>query len=216
MLTLPPMRLFLQSLLLLCISTFALCQNSDEDFTLVRKSPEEGIYVYERWIDFNDVNPPYKAREVKSDFPVDATIEEAVGLLKNEKRIKEWQHHVSEFAVFPTDDTATWFEYSYHDIPWPVSDQDHYLQYTVKSAEKDHVHITFESKVSNKFPVKEDVTRMHLSGSWTFTRKSDGSTHASYRIMSKPIGIPRMFTDPVIRNNIMTTISRYREILGEK
>jgi hypothetical protein len=193
--------------------TFA--QVSDEDFTLVRKS--ERIVVYERWLTFHDANPPYKAREVKGDFEIKATIEEAIALLKSEKRIRDWQTHVSEFAVYPSDDTSTWHEYSYHDIPWPVSDQDHFLEYQVQpGSTPDNVFITFQSKVHPKFPAKEDVTRMTLSGSWRFTRLEANRIKASYRIISKPIGIPRIFTDPVIRNNIMTTIESYVEILEGK
>ena len=207
------MRVNVLLLILFIISDFCYAQ-TDEDFTLVRKSEDHGIYVYERWIEFNDSKPPYKAREVKGDFPLSGSIPDAVKLLKDEKRIKEWQHHVSDFAVFPSHDTAIWYEYSYHDIPWPVSDQDHYLRYSIIESSEEKVFITFESIRNDKFPEKEDVTRMHLSGSWTFTKKLDGKVMASYRIQSKPIGIPRIFTDPVIRNNIMTTIERYMDILN--
>jgi hypothetical protein len=193
-------------------------QDSDSDFSLVRKDEEHGIFVYERWIDFPKSNPPIRAREVKGDFIVHSTVAEALHLLQNEMRIKEWQDHVSEFKVYLTDDTSSWKEYSYHDIPWPVSDQDHFLEYRIDPASTpEKIFITFETKVDNNLaPVREDVTRMNLAGSWLFERIDDHRIHATYRILSKPSSIPRIFTDPVIRNNIMTTIRRYIDILEKK
>ena len=53
-------------------------------------------------------------------------------LLQDEEKIQQWQSHVSELKVYLERDTMNWMEYSYHDIPWPVSDQDHYLKYTIE------------------------------------------------------------------------------------
>lgn len=213
------MRNIVQTLCLLTlVFQNTLAQDSDADFTLVRKDEAHGIYVYERWINFPSSNPPLRAREVKGDFAIHSTVSEAIALLKNESRIRDWQDHVTEFKVYPTDDTATWREYSYHDIPWPVSDQDHFLQYDIQEGSTpEKVFIRFETRVDNKLaPKRKDVTRMHLSGSWLIEKTGNNRIHASYRILSKPIGIPRIFTDPVIRSNIMTTIREYIRILEEQ
>jgi len=204
----------------LCLSalfvhtTFA--QDSDADFSLVKH--DDRIYVYERWITFPKSQPPIRAREVKGEFKITSTISAAVALLKNEKRIKDWQDHVTEFKVYPSNDSTTWREYSYHDIPWPVSDQDHFLEYKIDPVSTpERMFITFESIIDDSLaPEREDVTRMKLSGSWLIEKTGEGKIKVSYRILSKPIGIPRIFTDPVIRNNIMTTIRRYMEILEGK
>src|SRR6476620_2398071 len=108
------------------LATFVMsagAQNSeiDKPFTLIKD--KDNITVYERWIHFPKTNPPVEAREVKGVFYVKASLDEAVALIKNESKIQNWQTHVSKFKVYPQNDTM-WFEYSYHDIPWPVSDQD--------------------------------------------------------------------------------------------
>jgi hypothetical protein len=211
------MRIILQTLCLSALlfhTTFG--QDSDADFSLVKH--DDRIYVYERWINFPKTQPPVRAREVKGDFTIHSTVSDAVALLKNEKRIRDWQDHVTEFKVYKTDDTATWKEYSYHNIPWPVSDQDHLLEYRIEpTSTPDRVFITFESIVDDTLaPEREDVTRMKLAGSWLIEKAGDGKIRASYRILSKPIGIPRIFTDPVIRSNIMTTIRSYMAILEGK
>jgi hypothetical protein len=54
---------------------------------------------------------------------------------------------------------------------------------------------------------------MELSGSWTWEQITPTRTKATYRILSKPSGIPKWLTDPIIRNNIMTTIEGYIALL---
>lgn len=189
--------------------------SSDEKgFTLVKE--KDNVSIYERWITFPKSNPPVEAREVKGVFYARATIEEAFALLRNESKIEKWQSHVSKFKVYPQTDT-TWYEYSYHDIPWPVSDQDHFLVYEIEEhIPRKRLFITFESFVHPTLgPVDDDAARMTLAGSWLYENK-DEKLKITYRILSMPSGIPRIFTDPVIRNNMMSTIKSYVKLLEEK
>lgn len=138
-----------------------------------------------------------------------------LNLLQDEKKIQEWQKHVSEFKVYPKIDTTTWLEYSYHDIPWPVSDQDHFLQYSLDEIiPGKSIFLTFESKENFSLaPVRRGVTRMELSGSWKFEQLGPYKTKVTYRILSRPTGLPKWLTDPIIRSNIMTTIEEYVALL---
>jgi hypothetical protein len=186
-----------------------------DKFVLVKQ--EDDISIYERWIIFPKSDPPVQAREVKGEFTYNNTIEEGVRLLQNEQKIQKWQSHVSEFKVFRQADTTTWKEYSYHDIPWPVSDQDHFLVYRLTRPSPDSIFITFESKEDNILaPVKKGVTRMHLSGSWTFEKITNSRVKATYRILSTPLNFPKFLTDPIIRNNMMTTIQEFIALIDRK
>lgn len=168
------------------------------------------VSIYERWITFPKSNPPIEAREVKGVFTFRNTIWAGLRLLQDEKKIQQWQSHVSEFKVYRQADSTAWTEYSYHDIPWPVSDQDHYLYYTLVVKSPRELFIPFESKVDLvTAPVRKGVTRMHLSGSWTFEQIGPNEVRATYRILSTPLNIPKFLTDPIIRNNMMTTIKEY-------
>lgn len=195
------------------VNTTLFAQTGTHDgFELVRS--EGDIAVYERWVTFPKSDPPITAREVKSEFFVDSSVEDALALLQDESRIHVWQKHVSEFKIYPDTDSV-WYEYSYHDIPWPVSDQDHFLQYTIQDPmEDDGIFITFET-VENKelTPERKGVSRMTLSGSWYFQNMPDGKVKATYRILSMPGKLPRFITDPVIRNNLMSTVKAYIGLL---
>ncbi len=188
---------------------------SKEEFELVKK--DGTISVYERWITIPNTDPPIKAREVKGEFYFQNTIYAGLRLIQNEEKIMQWQDHVSEFKVYKQRDTTMWLEYSYHDIPWPVSDQDHLLVYTMTASAPGVITLTFKSKVDDGIaPVRKGVTRMELSGSWKLEQIAPNKVKATYRILSKPIGIPKFLTDPIIRSNIMTTIKEYIALLEEK
>src|SRR5688572_22246035 len=186
----------------------------DKGFEVVRTSGD--VSILERWITFPKSNPPVKAREVKGIFYAKATINEGLELLRNETKIQQWQSHVEKFKVYPHTD-STWYEYSYHDIPWPVSDQDHFLIYKIEeNIPGERLFITFESVVhATLAPVDEDAARMTIGGSWLYETQGE-KIKITYRIFSMPSSIPRIFTDPVIRNNMMTTINSYVKLLEQK
>jgi hypothetical protein len=206
---------FFLFLLLISHSVFLHAQDAADEKGFVLVKEKDNIFIHERWITFPKSNPPIEAREVKSVFFVHAKMQDAVGLLRDESKIKEWQSHVEKFKVYPQTD-STWFEYSYHDIPWPVSDQDHFLEYKIERKNPEEVFITFESVLNPKLgAVDEDAARMRLAGSWRFEKEKD-QLKITYRILSMPSSIPRIFTDPVIRSNMMSTIKSYIKILEEK
>jgi hypothetical protein len=210
----PDMKIFFPAVVFL-ILVFAEGHSQSDDFTLVKE--EDGILIYERWLTYPKTDPPVSAREVKGEFYFHNTIEEAVRLLQDEKRISKWQSHVSEFRVYKKEDSTKWSEYSYHDIPWPVSDQDHLLAYLITRKENGEVFISFESFVDNKLaPLQKGVTRMELSGSWTFKKVDNNKVKATYRIFSMPLPIPKFLTDPIIRNNMVTTIQEFKALLDPK
>jgi hypothetical protein len=212
-------HLVINSLLVFCLFLIGQVQaqvSEAEKFDLVKE--EAPIFIYERWITFPGKVPAVKAREVKSEFLINASMYKILSILKDESKIKIWQKHVSDFKVYPQRDTTFWLEYSYHDIPWPVSDQDHFLRYDlVEKTPGKELFIKFESAIDPKLaPVESDVTRMELSGSWRLEQISPQQVKATYRILSMPSSIPRMFTDPVIRSNLMSTIKALTILAEEK
>ncbi|MBX2915661.1 MAG: hypothetical protein KF856_10370 [Cyclobacteriaceae bacterium] len=199
-----------------CSSLKIIAQSPEVQFVLVKE--DSPIFVHERWITFPGKVPAVKAREVKGEFMIHASMYTILHLLKDESKIKIWQKHVTDFKVHLQRDTTWWLEYSYHDIPWPVSDQDHFLKYQLTElVPNKQLFITFESIVNNKLaPVEKGVTRMELAGSWTLEQVNAEHVKVTYRILSMPSHIPRMFTDPVIRSNLMSTIKALTKLAEGK
>ncbi|MGC3944498.1 MAG: hypothetical protein QM762_08270 [Chryseolinea sp.] len=181
--------------------------NDYGEFQLVKRSGD--ISLYERWIDIPGEEEK-QAREVRSIFYYKNSIHAGLSLLKDQSRGMKWQDHVSEFRVFPQRDTTIWHEYSYHDVPWPVSDQDHFMEYRISSCSQQQLLISFKSKVNKDLaPERKGVTRMMLTGSWLFEQTDAGRVKVTYTIFSMPLDIPRMITDPIIRSNMVSTIEDF-------
>lgn len=190
--------------------------SEDEKFDLVKE--DAPIFIYERWITFPGKIPAVKAREVKCEFLVNTSVYKVLSILKDESSIKIWQKHVSDFKVHPQPDTSFWLEYSYHDIPWPVSDQDHFLRYDlVEKIPGQELFIEFQSVINSKLaPIENGVTRMELAGSWRMEQVGPQRVKVTYRILSMPSSIPRMFTDPVIRSNMMSTVKALTKLAEDE
>jgi hypothetical protein len=186
-----------------------------EKFELVKE--DSPVFVFERWVTFPGKVPEVDAREVKGEFLVNASIYKVLSIIKNESKIKDWQKHVSEFKIHLQPDTSYWMEYSYHDLPWPVSDQDHFIRYTlIEKYPRKELLMNFESIINAKLaPEKKGVTRLELSGSWRLEQLSPKQSKITYRILSMPGTIPRMFTDPIIRSNMMSTIKALTKLAQE-
>lgn len=211
-------HLFIKFLFALCLIVIGPLQAQDseiEKFELVKE--DSPVFVYERWITFPGKVPAVKAREVKGEFLINGSIYTILSIIKNESQIKDWQNHVSDFKVHLQPDTTYWMEYSYHDLPWPVSDQDHFIRYSLieKYPHKELI-INFESVNNTKLaPEKNGVTRLELSGSWRLEQLSPQQAKITYRILSMPGTIPRMFTDPIIRSNLMSTMKALTKLAEE-
>jgi hypothetical protein len=179
------------------------------EFTLVKK--EGTTCLYERWMTYPSSDPPVKSREVKGVFYYNNTVTEGLRLVRDDKRAQLWQSSIAEFKIYLSHDTLTWHEYSYHDIPWPMSDQDHFMEYKVSGNHPGQMlTISFESRVNNKLaPEREGVNRIHLTGSWTMEQVSPTKVKVTYKVLSKPVGIPKIFADPFIRGNFITSFQEF-------
>ena len=187
-------------------SGFPVSAQDDEGFTLVKK--EGKVSLYERWIPlFSD--PSVTVRELKTEFYYDNTIEAGLQLLRDEKRAALWKGHLEEYKIYPQADAKRWVEYTYHDIPWPVSDQDHLTQYMVHKDSPMQTRVSFTSIDDEKLaPLRDGVTRIKLRGNWLFERHGS-RVYVTYRVSSIPVGIPRAFTDPLVRNGMVNMIQKF-------
>jgi hypothetical protein len=199
------------------ISVSGFCQKDPEGFVLVKSDPP--IEVHERWVDFPGKMPVITSRELKSEFTTSASIYYLLVLIKEETHVKNWQSRLSEYKVYSRDDTTLWDAYSVYDAPWPVDDQDSFMEYKLTEVRPgEEIHINFKSRVDDTLaPLYEDITRIELMGSWKLVRQPSGLIKVTYRLQSAPVGraLPRMVVDPVIRSNLLSSMRSLKE-LSEK
>lgn len=179
-------------------------------FVLVREA--NGVSLYERWY---PMTPGLLAREIKATFRIRATPDLAVALIKDASRGKQWNKNTCTYKVVDLS-AASWTSYIQYDLPWPLSNQDCVLQYEQILA-PDTVSILFQGTSHPLFPEKARIQRIReLRGKWVFVRR-DNEYQVDYFITTTPSKtLPGWVTDPIIRNNLVETLTSFRSLLEEE
>ncbi len=182
--------------------------NADSSgFILVKKA--KGIELYERWL---EIAVDHFVREVKVIYVINASIESAAELIKNEEKATQWNKAASMYKII-SNTNNDWVSYIQYDLPWPMDNQDCVLQYTASSDEDKHI-INFRSIDHEIFPTSKNVTRIEdITGRWIF-RPTETGTVVEYSITTTPSPtLPRWVTDPLVRSNLIDTMDEFRNIL---
>lgn len=180
---------------------------ASSDFILI--VDKNDIKIYERWFAFDST---IKAREIKIVFDIHTRVQSAVDLLRDESQSLRWNPGSSQFRV--VQDGDQWTSYVRYDLPWPLSDQDCVLRYNFNARSDSNALINFESASHSYFPVSKDISRISdIRGKWRFTQERQ-SIHVEYYVTTTPSkSLPRWVTDPIIRNNLLDMMVKFRQLL---
>jgi hypothetical protein len=184
----------------------ALPSNRRPEYVLVKKS--RGIELYERW---DSIGADEFARELKATMTVKTQTPFVASLIKDQKRGMLWNRNCLAYKMQKED--QHWICYIQYDMPWPVNNQDCVLKYTQQDF-ADSTMISFHSVAHPAFPPDKNVSRIHdVRGKWLL-RQTVSGVQVEYHITTTPSkSIPRWVTDPIIRNNLINTLSDFRRIL---
>lgn len=184
-------------------------------YKLVKK--DEVISLYERWVPDGQGE---QVREIKAVFTVRSNVDAVISLLTDQTKGKEWNSNARKYSVVHAGNRTNWITYTRYSIPWPVGDQDCCLYYTVqKDAGKSLAgNINFESVLSNQFPVTEDATRITgTKGKWQLEDAGNGQMRVSYFVTTnRSKKVPRWISDPIVRNNLFSTMTSFRTLLQKQ
>ncbi|WP_300603302.1 hypothetical protein [Niabella sp.] len=199
--------------LLLLFSSFSNA-GAPADFKLVKIT--NGIMLYERWVMHNG----NKVRELKASFDVaEAGLPDVVALLKDAGKGSRWNVRSSQYKVTRTPDEHVWLNYIRYSLPWPMEDQDCSLKYfyNASAAAAGAQTIYFESIQHQVYPKFKNVTRLEgTSGKWTVDPLEHRQSRITYQILTNKSGtVPRWVSDPIVYDNIITTMSRFKSLLQQ-
>ncbi len=202
-------------LLVMLMQTTIAGISGEGDFKQVKQ--ENGVTLYERWITGSEGE---KIREVKAVFTARTDVESVVNLLTDQTKGKQWNTNARDYNVITTGVRTNWITYIRYNIPWPMGDQDCCLSYRVS---KDACNpragtISFESTISNQFPVTSSVTRIAgTKGRWQLEDAQNGTIRITYIVStSRNKKVPRWIADPIVRNNLVSTMTTFRDILEKQ
>lgn len=176
-------------------------------FSLVRSL--NGVRLYERWY---PIAGGKQARELMARFDVKADQAAAVALIRDQGRGTKWNSGTRTYRIFPSGNGA-WLCHIEYDFPWPVNDQDCVLQFSERQTD-DFLEVSFRGMDHPSIPARRNVRRIHdIAGKWIFKRMEAGIS-VEYFITTKPsTTLPAWITDPIIRNNLIETLSSFRNML---
>ena len=202
-------------MLVLLVQSLYAGTTGEGEFKLVKK--DEVLSLYERWIPGAQGE---QVREIKAVFLVRSNVESVISLLVDQSRGKEWNSNARNYDVVHTGNRTNWITYMRYSIPWPFGDQDCCLSYSVhKEADKPFSGvISFESVLNNQFPVTTEVTRITgTKGKWLLEDAGNGQMKVSYTISTnRSKKVPRWIADPIVRNNLFTSMTTFRTLLEKK
>lgn len=179
-----------------------------EDYRFIKQ--ESGISIFERQV-FRDKK---KIRELKAEFSVKGSYHAVYAMITRESNARQWSQNTKKYSVFNLS-PEVWNIYIKYGLIWPLNDQDCVLQYTVDRSEGNYHEITFTSTESSKYPVFKGISRIQqIYGKWHITEQN-GRCEIIYTVSSgKKINLPTTLTDPIIRNNMIKTFSKFKKMLG--
>lgn len=178
------------------------------EFVLVKES--QNVKLYERWFTMKSGE---RCREIKVECAIKVDMEAALSLIQNGSKAKDWNKGASVYRILPQKDHG-WVSYIQYKLPWPIDNQDCVLQNKWQIISEDFAVVKFKSIRHDSFPEYQRVERIpYVEGRWVFTQ-SQSVTLAEYYITTIPNSrLPRMVTDPIIRNNLISTIDNFRSCL---
>lgn len=204
-------KFFALSVLLIILFQAIASTDTDPGFKLVES--KNGISLYERWVNYNG----NKVREIKTSFVVNnASAINVIELLKNKTDAYKWNKQAKQYKIAYTKNDNVWLTYVRYNIPWPLTDQDCCLKYYYDKSKMHSgaVAVMFESATHAMFPEKKDVTRISgTRGSWVMESRNN-QLMITYRIITnKSSSVPRWVSDPLIHDNIFTSMKNFKNLL---
>ncbi|RBL89819.1 sterol desaturase family protein [Chitinophaga flava] len=191
-------------------------QSAESDYKLVKRN--KSISLYERWLPAGENEE--RVREIKAVFTVKSDVQAVARLLTDQQQGVVWNVRARIYRVLPMVESREWVTYLKYNIPWPFGDQDCCLLFHLKAHPYNERsgEISFESTLSNRFPVTDNVTRITgTHGRWLMEDLGDNGMQITYTITTnRSARIPRWVSDPIVRNNMFETMSTFRSILEKR
>lgn len=183
-----------------CTDDWVLCYESDQ------------IYIYERWISGNNGN---SIRERKGEMYVNCSFDEAVNLLTNYEKVREWTADVKENTLVNKKSTSSWITYTEFDLPWPFQNRDVVSEYTMTTVKAGSQVLIRICSVDHLVGQKEGITRIvNYKASWAIKRIDGSKTWICFTAScDQPPVVPRFIQDPVLRKTFHKNLLKLKSTL---
>ena len=182
-------------------------------YTLVRS--DQNISIYTKWIPLNET---ISTRKVKAVFSCSAGVDDVVALVANDAAVTRWMSNVAAFSRLKNVSDREWYSYIRYGLPWPLSDQDCIVRYTVERSPEGKSARIFVEGMPVYLPANEGVSRIsHLECEWVIYKTGDNRVLIEYSQYSKqPPKFPRKITDPLVQKALIRSLASFRSIVEQE
>lgn len=191
------------------MSLNAIPPRNESDYTFVRT--EKNIALSSRDI---KLQAKYSVREMRAEFVVAGSAATLFHILSDEKFSLQWMKGVKEYSVISRNNENEWLAYVQYRIPWPLRNQDCVIRYQCKPGENGDGFVLNLNSIADSLPERSGIERItHMSSCWVISQYNDNMCRVEYTVYSeqKP-RYPRWVIDPIIQNNLISTLSSLREL----
>ena len=190
----------------------SIAKQQNTDFVLIKQ--DHNINIYAKWIKVDDTR---SARQLRAEFFVNASFEKLVNVIKDDKRATQWMKNTKTYYIIKTFDPNNWLAYVQFSVPWPFKNQDLIIKYEVTTPDAFSKYEIHFSGVPDYLEKNKNVTRIsHLEGVWRLMYLDKNKTKIEYEMFSKQApAFPRWITDPIIQNNLISTMKAFREMVEQ-
>jgi len=185
------MRVFL---LMMILTEFSFAQPSPNAQDWKVRKEENGITVYSRHEDGVSID------EIKVVNTVHASLSAIVAVLLDVPHYPDWIFRCTEGKILKEVSDSEQYQYQVNDGPYPVSDRDVVVHFTVWQDPKTKIVYTHSVGVPDYIPKDEDAVRMPLfDGGYQLIPLGNGDVQVVYTLMLDPGGsIPDWIVNKMI------------------
>lgn len=173
---------------------------------------EEGIEVYERWVNLDD---DLKVRERTGKMVLKCSISQVANLVADNHKTHLWMSNVEQAQLLKKPNPQEWYVHTVIDAPWPFNKQDMVSRYE-RHDFNDKTIITI-SHANGLVPLKEDVTRLDsFNAEWQIEQLSPGKVRVTFTTKStKPPEYPCWMQDPVVRKVFFSNLRNFKSLVHQ-
>lgn len=170
------------------------------------------VILSERWIILkNGAN----SREIKGEMELMSTVTEAVELITDITRTKQWMSGVSDVHLIKRSEAGSWYTYTLFNIPWPFNKREMVSHVSLsKDLQSNNASIEVVS-IDDLIPTNENIIRLkNYRAVWTIERMAENKIKISFTALSaEPPAFPRWIQDPLLNNVFIDNLLNLSKLL---
>ncbi len=177
-------------------------------------SNEDGIEVYERWVE-NETKT--KVKERTGRMSLNCSKEEVIELIADATKTHLWMSNVESVNVIEKQSNSEWYIRTVMDAPWPFGRHDMVSQYTISENKQGKKTTIYIKQATHKYPKQEGVDRLDsFIAKWEVVETNKNTVKVSFTTCStKPPEYPSWMQDPVVRKVFLSNLRNFKRMLGQ-